>query len=479
MIQLRFEIQLQVKSFLMDYFPVFFNLNNQNCLVIGGGSVAARKVRLLLKANANVTIIAPEICTELEQADIKHIRKQVELADLNGFLLVIAATSNETTNQAISKYCHQHAIPVNVVDNSSQCSFIVPSILDRSPVMIAISTGGTSPVLARQLRSRLETMIPAPYGKLATLAESFRDQVKNKFPDVKSRRYFWESLLQGPVAELIFAGREAEARKKVAELINTDATNAVDKGEVYLIGAGPGDPDLLTFKALRLMQQADIILYDNLVSAEILDMCRRDANLIYVGKKKSDHSLPQPEINKLLVDYALQGKRVCRLKGGDPFIFGRGGEEIEQLAAAGINFQVIPGITAAIGCSSYSGIPLTHRDYAQSVTFITGHQQQELSLDWGQLAKPNQTLVFYMGITSIKTICKQLIAHGMPPDMPGALIERGTTPQQRVHISDVKSLPAVVKNKQVRPPALTIIGNVVSLSEKLNWFRPDHFSSKQ
>ncbi len=467
----------------MDFFPAFFNISNKHCLVTGGGKVATRKVTLLLKAGANVTVIAPELCAELKQkqlsADFQHIRKTVELTDLHGFLLVIAATNNEAVNQSVSEYCHKHNIPVNVVDNAAQCSFIVPSILDRSPVMIAVSTGGTAPVLARQLRSRLETMIPAPYGKLATLAESFREQVKNKFPGAKSRRYFWESLFQGPVAELVFSGREDEAHAKVTELINTNSNEKNSTGEVYLVGVGPGDPDLLTFKALRLMQQADVILYDRLVSREILEMCRRDADLIYVGKKKANHSVPQPEINQLLVDHALLGKRVCRLKGGDPFIFGRGGEEIEQLVDAGINFQVVPGITAATGCSAYSGIPLTHRDYAQSVIFITGHQQQELSLDWEQLVKPNQTVVFYMGITSINTICKQLIQHGMSPEMPAALVERGTTPNQRLHISNIKSLPEVVQNNKIKPPALTIIGEVVALNEKLNWFKPDNFQAAQ
>ena len=471
----------------MDFFPVFFNIRNRHCLLIGGGQVAARKVKLLNKAGAKITVIAPKLCAELQQkklqTDIEHINKTFELTDLNGFLLVIAATNDEATNQYISEYCHKHNIPVNVVDSPSQCSFIVPSILDRSPVMIAVSTGGTAPVLARQLRSRLETMIPAPYGKLATLAESFRDQVKNKFPGAKSRRHFWESLFQGPVAELVFSGREDEAHARVKELINTispsaNSTTENTTGEVYLVGVGPGDPDLLTFKALRLMQQADVILYDRLVSAEILEMCRRDADLVYVGKKKSDHSVPQPEINQLLVDHALQGKRVCRLKGGDPFIFGRGGEEIEQLVNAGINFQVVPGITAAIGCSAYAGIPLTHRDYAQSVTFITGHQKQELSLNWEQLVKPNQTIVFYMGISSINTICEQLIKHGISPDMPAALVERGTTPNQRLHISNVKSLPEVVHANKIKPPTLTIIGEVVALSETLNWFKPDNSKGK-
>lgn len=460
----------------MEFLPVFIKLDGQPCLVVGGGIVAARRVSLLRKAGGMVTVVAPELCPELADLSasgviVYHARRFAP-SDLDSVRITIGATDDEAINAEVSRLAQARSIPVNVVDNPELCSFIVPSILDRSPVLVAVSTGGASPVLARQLRTRLESLIPSAYGHLAAMIDEFREPAKQRFPDVDTRRRFWEEVLEGPICELVFSGREADARRQLEQAL-AKGTAKEGVGEVYLVGAGPGDPDLLTFRAVRLMQQADVLVYDRLVSAPILDLARRDAERFYVGKEKDNHAVPQESINQLLVDLARQGKRVLRLKGGDPFIFGRGGEEIETLAQEGIPFQVVPGITAASGCASYAGIPLTHRDYAQSCTFVTGHLKDgSIDLNWMQLVQPRQTVVFYMGLTGIEVICKQLIAHGMAPDMPAALVEQGTTRNQRVHIGTVANLSQLVIESGVRAPTLTIIGEVVKLHDKLDWFQP-------
>jgi uroporphyrin-III C-methyltransferase/precorrin-2 dehydrogenase/sirohydrochlorin ferrochelatase len=344
--------------------------------------------------------------------------------------------------------------------------------VDRSPVIIAVSTGGASPVLARLLRARLETLIPTAYGKLAALVNDFRQEVKQNFPDVVSRRRFWENVLQGPIAEMLLSGKEKASRDALAQAVRSAQPNQ-RQGEVYLVGAGPGDPDLLTFRALRLMQQADVVLYDRLVSQEILDLTRRDAERVYVGKERSNHTLPQPAINEQLAGFAKEGKRTLRLKGGDPFIFGRGGEEIGELAKEGIPFQIVPGITAASGCASYAGIPLTHRDYAQSCIFVTGNLKNgSIELNWDTLAQPKQTVVIYMGLVGLPVICRELINHGVDENMPIALIEQGTTPNQRIFTGTLASLPAIIEEATVRAPTLLIIGEVVRLHETLSWFEP-------
>jgi uroporphyrin-III C-methyltransferase/precorrin-2 dehydrogenase/sirohydrochlorin ferrochelatase len=361
-----------------------------------------------------------------------------------------------------------------VVDNPALCSFVTPSIVDRSPVIVAISSGGAAPVLSRLLRARLESSIPANFGRLALFAERFRARVKQQLPQARQRLRFWERVFGGGIAEHVLAGHEAAAEKEL-RLVLDGASRGSDlpvPGEVYLVGGGPGDPDLLTFRALRLMQQADVVLYDRLISPRVLELVRRDAAMIDVGKQRSRHTLPQEDINQLLIRLAREGKRVLRLKGGDPFIFGRGGEEIEQLAAAGIPFQVVPGITAASGCAAYAGIPLTHRDFAQSCQFVTGHLQEggELTLNWRSLAEPGQTVVFYMGLNAIDIICRQLQAHGLPAAHPAALVEEGTTPRQRVVIADLGGLPARVQQAAISGPSLIIVGEVVRLHEKLRWF---------
>jgi uroporphyrin-III C-methyltransferase/precorrin-2 dehydrogenase/sirohydrochlorin ferrochelatase len=463
----------------VNYLPVFMKVKGRDALVVGGGSVAARKVALLNKAGARVILVSPELCGELEalaqSGAIAHIPRGFEDADLQGKVLVIAATDDGAVNQRVSELAQAQNIPVNVVDNQPLCSFIVPSIVDRSPVQIAISTGGASPVLARLIRTRLEGMIPAAYGRLGALVEGFREKVKVAFPSVEKRRVFWEHILEGSIAELVFTGHEKEARAALQTAVDAAAEIPDVPGEVFLVGAGPGDPDLLTFRALRLMQQADVVVYDRLVSPAIMELVRRDAEIVYVGKERDKHTMRQENINQLLVRLAKEGKRVLRLKGGDPFIFGRGGEEIEELAEEGIPFQIVPGITAASGCSSYAGIPLTHRDYAQSCVFVTGHLKDgSVDLNWKALAHTNQTVVFYMGLHGAPTLCREMVAHGLPASTPVALVEQGTTPQQRVFTATLDTLLEVIAKQDIKPPTLIIVGEVVTLHDKLKWVEEHH-----
>lgn len=461
----------------MQNYPIFIRLKNQDCLVVGGGPVALRKIRLMRSAGAKITVVAPELCKELRDefgAQITHHARPFEDSDIHGFRLITAATNVAAVNRRVSELAQQVNIPVNVVDQPELCSFITPSIIDRSPVLIAISTGGDAPVLARMLRTRLEAFIPASYGALAAAMGRYRGKLKQALHSERERRRFWERVIQGPIAELFFSGRDQQADASLNSAIES-INDPKDKstGEVWLIGAGPGDPDLLTFRALRLMQQADVVLYDRLVSQEILALTRRDADRIYVGKARAKHAVPQAEINQLLVDLAQQGNSVVRLKGGDPFIFGRGGEEIALLAESGIPFQIVPGITAASGCATYAGIPLTHRDHAQSCLFVTGHLKNgTVDLNWPLLATPNQTVVVYMGLVGLPIICQQLIAHGVDQSMPIALIEQGTTSAQKVYTGTLASMPSIIGGQSVKAPTLIIIGSVVKLRDQLAWFDP-------
>lgn len=460
----------------MHALPIFMNITNRRCVVIGGGEVASRKVIMLLKANAAITLYSPEVCPALqilsEAKTITHIKANFEPSQLTDACLVIAATDVDEVNTAVSIAAKAQNIPVNVVDSPALCTFTMASIVERSPIVIAISSEGNAPVLARYLRTKIETMLPAGYGRIASIAGEFRDKVKAKYTTSQARRIFWEGVLQGPIVERILSGQEAAARNSLNELLS-NKSSASHNGEVYLVGGGPGDPDLLTFRALRLMQQCDVCVYDKLVSPEVLELVRRDAELIYVGKSRDQHTLPQEQINALLAKLALEGKRVLRLKGGDPFIFGRGGEEIETLMQQGVPFQVVPGITAANGVSSYAGIPLTHRDYAQACLFITGHLKDGLlNLDWEAMSRPHQTVVIYMGLVGLAEICQQLILRGVSPDMPVAVVQQGTTQQQRVVTATLETLAIKVAAAEMKPPCLTIIGEVVQLREKLNWFEP-------
>ncbi len=465
----------------MQALPIFINITNRRCVVIGGGDVAARKVTMLLKANAAVVLYSPELCHELSDLvnaeKITHINANFEPSQLEDACLVIAATDDEAVNTAVSIAAKALNVPVNVVDSPALCTFTMASIVERSPIVIAISSEGNAPVLARYIRTKIETMLPSSYGRIAEIAGEFREKVKAKFTTTQQRRIFWEGVLQGPIVERILSGQDEAARRALDDLL-FDKADPKHHGEVYLVGGGPGDPDLLTFRALRLMQQCDVCVYDKLVSPEVMELVRRDAELIYVGKSRDQHTLPQEEINELLARLALEGKRVLRLKGGDPFIFGRGGEEIETLMQRGVPFQVVPGITAANGVSSYAGIPLTHRDYAQACLFITGHLKEgTVDLDWVAMSRPRQTVVIYMGLVGMEKICEQLIAHGVSPDMPAAVVQQGTTQKQRVVVATLKDLFDQVTMAEIKAPCLTIIGEVVQLRDKLNWFESE--SSKK
>lgn len=456
----------------MDIFPISLKLQQQPCLIVGGGHIAYRKAVLLHKAGAVIHIIAPDIDANLlqlvEESQGQYIQALYPAQiQLNDYRLVIAATDDYAVNTQVFEDCEALKILVNSVDDPPHCRFMVPAIVDRSPLVISVASNGTSPVLSRQIRTQLETTIPHGMGKLAEFSGKWRAAVKAKISNPDERRVFWEDLYASPLKEQVFHDNLVEADRLIEQALLEWKT---PKGEVYLVGAGPGDPELLTLKALRLMQQADVVIYDRLVSPAIMELCRRDATKIYVGKARSNHAVPQEGINALLVEYASKGQRVCRLKGGDPFIFGRGGEEIQELFAAGVPFQVVPGITAASGCSAYAGIPLTHRDYAQSVRFLTGHLKEgSPELPWDELVYQNQTLVLYMGLVGLEKICEKLIEHGQRPDMPVALISKGTTPEQKVVVGTLADIASKVEENHIQAPTLTIIGDVVSLREQLQW----------
>ena len=456
----------------MDIFPISLKLQQQPCLIVGGGHIAYRKAVLLHKAGAVIHVIAPDIDANLlqlvEESQGQYIQALYPAQiQLNDYRLVIAATDDYAVNTQVFEDCEALKILVNSVDDPPHCRFMVPAIVDRSPLVISVASNGTSPVLSRQIRTQLETSIPHGMGKLAEFSGKWRAAVKAKISNPDERRVFWEDLYASSLKEQVFHDNLVEADRLIEQALLEWKT---PKGEVYLVGAGPGDPELLTLKALRLMQQADVVIYDRLVSPAIMELCRRDATKIYVGKARSNHAVPQEGINALLVEYASKGQRVCRLKGGDPFIFGRGGEEIQELFAAGVPFQVVPGITAASGCSAYAGIPLTHRDYAQSVRFLTGHLKEgSPELPWDELVYQNQTLVLYMGLVGLEKICEKLIEHGQRPDMPVALISKGTTPEQKVLVGTLANIASKVEENHIQAPTLTIIGDVVSLREQLQW----------
>jgi uroporphyrin-III C-methyltransferase/precorrin-2 dehydrogenase/sirohydrochlorin ferrochelatase len=459
------------------YFAAFLDLRGKPAVVVGGGEVAAQKAEALLRSGARVTAIAPELGARLAELTllgaVRHEPKRFAPGDLVGAEIAIAATDDPSINEAVSAAARSLHVPVNVADNPALCSFIMPSVVDRPPLQIAISTAGASPVLARKLRRMIEALLPAAFGRLAALAARFRKASRETIPDPVQRRRFWEGVMDGPVAEMVLSGREQAAAQALERALEGGAASESAPGMVYLVGGGPGSPDLLTLRALRILQQAEVVLYDNLVAPAILDLVRREAERIYVGKEADRHALRQEEINALMVRLAREGRRVLRLKGGDPFIFGRGGEEIESLAANGIPFEVVPGITAASGAASYAGIPLTHRDYAQSCVFVTGHLKDgTLDLDWPALARPRQTVVFYMGVLGLPLICERLAAHGLPRDMPAALVEKATLPRQRVVTGTLATLPALAAEAHVKPPALLIVGEVVRLRERLAWYTP-------
>ena len=462
----------------MEQLPVFLNLRGWPCLVVGAGSVGAGKAELLAAAGGRVRVVAPNACdraAELARDGLVELRPgRFEASDLDGRRLVIAATDDRDLNRRIVEFADARGILANSASDARSGHFSMPAIVDRSPVLAAVSTGGASPSLARYVRARLETLIPQSFGRLAELARVARPEVNARLPRISDRRAFWDRVFEGPIAEMAFAGRIEEARAALAAALEGEEGKLSPTGEVYLVGAGPGDPDLLTFRAMRLMQQADVVVYDRLVSAGVLALVRRDAEKIYAGKRRDEHAIRQPDINRLLVRLARAGRRVLRLKGGDPFIFGRGGEEIATLTDERIPFQVVPGVTAAAGCAAYAGIPLTHRDHAHACTFVTGNLKNgRATLDWPAVARPGQTVVVYMGLVGLREICAGLALHGLDAATPAALVEHGTTERQRVIEGTLATLADLVEGAGVEPPTLVIVGDVVRLRAKLDWFRAD------
>lgn len=454
------------------YFAAFLDIKGKRAVVVGGGGVAALKAEALLRSGAALTVIAPVLGEQLSSLAVlgalRHEPRRFQPGDLVGAEIAIAATDDPAVNEAVSAAARALRIPVNVADDASLSSFIMPSVLDRPPLQVAISTAGTSPVLARKLRTLIEAAVPAGFGRLAAFIGRRREGSKQRYPDPESRRRFWEGVVDGPIADLVFAGNEAAAERALDEKLREP--DGARRGFVSLVGAGPGDPDLLTLRALRVMQAASVVLYDNLVSPRLVDLVRRDAERIYVGKQQDCHALPQGDINQLMVKLARQGKRVVRLKGGDPFIFGRGGEEIEALAEQGIAFEVVPGVTAAAGAAAYAGIPLTHRDCADACVFVTGHHKDgTVQLDWEGLVRPRQTVVVYMGVGGLADICSQLVRQGLPASTPCAIVEKATLPEQRVIEGTLATLSRLAAEAVVRPPALLIVGEVVRLRSRLEW----------
>ncbi len=449
----------------MRYFPAFLDLSRRPSLLVGGGELAARKLRLLLKAGARVDVIAPALgdeAAELAGDDrVRWHRRPFRPGDVSSRALVISAVGRPEVDEAVAEAASQAGIPINVVDRPDLCSFITPAIIDRDPLVIGISSGGDAPILARQLRARIEAMLPARLGDLARFAGAFRGAVGATIPSPAARRRFWERLFTGPVAEKVLAGEEVAAREAMLGLINARAGQDEPVGSVAIVGAGPGDPDLLTFKAMRRLQEADVVLYDKLVGPEIVDYARRDAERIYVGKARANHSKSQDEINALMAAHALAGKRVVRLKGGDPFIFGRGGEEMDYLERRGVAVEVVPGVTAAAGCAAAAGIPLTLRGTALAVTFLTGHARDgEPDLDWQSLASAKQTLAIYMGVSTAAVVSQRLVEHGLAASTPVAVIENGTRPEQRIVTATLGELGGRLQSAGITGPALIIVGDV-------------------
>ena len=458
----------------MENFPLFLDMRDRLAVVVGGEVVAARRADLLLRAGAKVRVVAPALSDDFRAvngASGYEWRQRAPVADdFRGARLCCIADEDEALEREARAMAQAAGALVNVADKPELCDFIMPSIVDRSPLLVAISTGGASPILGRMLKSRLESSIPASYGRLATLVRGYRDRLAAALPSQTLRRRFWERVLEGPVGEMGFAGDEAGARTALEAEIDRAAEGGENAplGEVYLVGAGPGDPDLLTFRALRLMQKADVVLYDRLANSAVMALVRREAERIYVGKRANEHEMPQEEISALLVKLAKEGKRVLRLKGGDPFMFGRGGEEIEMLAEHGVAFQVCPGVTAATGASSYAGIPLTHRDHAQACVFVTGHGKNgTVDLDWRSLAQPNQTIAIYMGLRNLEPLMQQLVASGASPDLPAAIVDNATRPNQRVIVGTLSDLAAKARAAELRGPSVVIVGTVVTLHDKL------------
>ncbi|HEY5803318.1 MAG TPA: siroheme synthase CysG [Lysobacter sp.] len=455
-------------------FPVFADLRGRDVLVVGGGTVAQRKAEALLDAGARVRLGAPALNGPLSrhvaEGRIEHLSGVFQAAWLDGAWLVIAATDDDAVNRAVADAGESRRIWVNVVDDAHASSVQIPARIERGPLQIAISSGGGAPMLARHLREKLESEIDESVGALAELLGRERARIRARFPQTGQRRRFFDRLLAGPIPRLLRQRQRLAAEREFSAALS-EGNEAGARGSVALVGAGPGDPGLLTLRALRVLNEADVILHDRLVSSEVLQLVRRDALRIEVGKQAGNHQTTQAQIHALMLEHARAGKRVVRLKGGDPFVFGRGGEELEVLRADGIDFEVVPGITAAVACAAYAGVPLTHRDHAQSVRLVTAHCRDSLdTLDWQSLALERQTLAVYMGVAGLDGLRDRLIAHGRAPSTPFALIENGSRPEQRVIVGTLAELAERARQHDAQSPALLIIGEVAALAGKLHWF---------
>jgi len=456
----------------MKRFPLFVNLDKLPVLVVGGGEIAERKINLIIKANAKVEVLArkfsPNVENLINKNKLKKIKSNLDISTLDSnYSLIIAATDNKQINKKLFNFANKNNILINVVDQPDLCTCTFGSIVERGDLVVAISTGGNAPVFARNLREKFETLLPQSTKQLIDFSASIREKVMNSFSQFNKRRIFWELFFDA------FATKKNITKSNLTTLTNQLIKTLKNKhsGEVFLVGAGPGDPELLTLRALHLIQKADVCIYDNLVSKEILELVRRDAHMIYAGKLRNNHTIEQKEINQLLVNYAKKGLRVLRLKGGDPFMFGRGGEEISELMTQKIKFQVVPGITAASGVSAYAGIPLTHRDYSQSCIFITGHEKNgKLNINWSNLIHENQTIVIYMGLNSLPIIVQNLIDSGMRKNMPIALVQEGTTEKQKVMVSTISRVISKTLKSDIQSPVIIIIGEVVKLRKTIKWF---------
>lgn len=456
----------------MRYFPAFLDLQSVPTLIVGGGEIAARKLVLLSQAGASVTVVSPRVTADIsgraKEGGLRLLARRFEPADVAGMRIVIAATGDRDVNTAVARAAREAGIPVNVVDDAALSTFIVPAIVDRSPLVVAISSGGVAPMLATRVRALIENLLDESWGRLALFAERWRVRIRAGIADVAARRRFYDWLLDGPAAALVRSGREEEADRILEERLTAVSPPA---GSVTLVGAGPGDPELLTLRALRALQAADVILVDRLVSPQVLARARRDAEIVDVGKTPGGHGARQDRINRMLVAEARRGRRVVRLKGGDPFVFGRGGEELEYLERHGIAFEIVPGITAALACAAYAGIPLTHRDHAQGVQFVTAHCRESIdAIDWTGLARAGQTLAFYMGAAELDAIRDRLTAAGLSPATPVALVENGTRDNQRVIVTELSDLPGAAKRHSVGSPSMLFVGDVAALAAKLHWY---------
>lgn len=462
----------------MDYLPIFFDVARKRVAVVGGGTAGARKAEMALRAGADVCVYAKSLGDDFRQLTgrerLTHVGAWPSALDLAGCAIVYSTLEDASENKAVFDMAKKAGALVNVADAPDLCDFIMPSVVDRSPLVIAVSTSGASPVFGRMIRSRLESMIPAAYGRLVAFMARYRERIGGRLNSPAARRRFWEQVLEGPVVDRVLQGRDEDADREIARALDAAENEQRQAppsagGEVYLVGAGPGDPDLLTFRALRLMQRADVVLHDRLIGDGVLNLVRRDAERIYVGKLPQDHALPQQDLSELMVRLAREGKRVLRLKGGDPFMFGRGGEEVEKLAAEGIPFQVVPGVTAANGCAAYAGIPLTHRDHAQACVFVTAHRKNGgMDLDWTVLLQPRQTIVIFMGLAQLDELMNEFIARGAAPNLPAAVIDNGTRPNQTVIAGTLSTLADQAAAARLRGPAIIIVGSVVTLRDKMS-----------